>query len=1528
MLSATPSVDTLSASVNPEQENDTLSVNDENILSAAADSNILGSDDDGSFTELEKLISSSDKELTLNKNYVFQDSDNPVNIRNNNLVIDFKDNAINASNHQGNILTISGNNITLKNLKISNINGLGNNYGIIVSGNDVLLENIKLYDSKSYIIQWTGEKGTLTKADITNINGFLLLQASGDNFKVTYSNFTKSNVLRTSVGQYFVDISGYSSLFSYNNIDEITGSQGQPYAFYFVNSEVSYSNITNSQHEIFISSGYGNCDFHHLLFDNVSSSNYRGILFTSSGSLNNKFNYITFKNCTAGTGERADNNFGAIFWINNPSCSASHITFEDTHYKSNYDTCMVLMGQSVSDITFKNNNISCVYTRGSSSLIENSQFINNNVHNNKRAVIYATNPIVIRGCTFNNNTGNLGGAIYINVAKSSVENCVFTLNNATNGLGHDVYVANSLNVKLNASNDWSVNYTDSVYAPNCYDSLLTEVWVIQDDLVKDNATGYEDSPLNLADALDKVSLFGTIKFTNNNLPYEGIHVTISSPVSLDGNNITITTNLTDSIFVFNQKYVGLVVSNFNFINCSGRPIHYRGFNFTVSNCNFKNITSDYVIVSDYNGGEVLTGSQNIINCNFTQNFIKNSLLILESTGDNVIRNCYFDKNTITSSTGLGLIYLRGSGNANYNISNCNFTDNNIISYSTIVTQPGSTNHIALNVFDCNFTRNNASRVNSAGAIYFQLGNLFINHSNFINNSGLLAGAIYTHNAVTGVDIDDCTFEGNNASNNGGAIYLNSGNTNIKYSTFVGNNVTNNGGAIYQNVDVLTVMDSTFIGNNATNGGAIYSATSRKLIISDDSTFEGNNASNDGGAIYFDGDLSIKNSKFSENYASNNGGAILSKNSISIIDSNFISNTVVEGNGSAVNSEFLTITGGTVNKNTANNGNGSLYITGDASSISSVIFTENSGANGAAIFTKGNDTLIMNSTFTDNIVSGLGGAIYIFDNCSYYIDPQSEKTYNNNTASDMVTKNIYNQYSIMMIGEVYVVLYPEDIEGNNFTGDIDNPIDFASGLSKVAPGGSVIFKNISEIYNATDDFNSVKLNKDGVKIIGNENTTLVNFTVSSNLNNIGLYNLTFTNTTTTVVIVGGNNWIIDNCKFINNGDRYVTNASAINDLGENLTVTNSIFKNNVVGDENTDFGGCILINASRITIDNCTFDNNVANNGAHLFVCENVSGVTIKDSRFYNAHKQNRNGVALLFYNHEGISISGSNFTNNTDNGAMIFEGEVVALKINNNSFINNTAENGGAIYIKDNSLSSVVENTIFFNNSAGNAGGALFIKSGDLSITDASFDGNHANDGGAVYSNASLTINNVRFNNNHADNNGGALFSSGLTNLNNVNFTDNTAGNAGGAIYVDNNARMNVIGDVSLSGNSAGDDHYVDCAIHVSGLFTVSSGVLNRDDSQEIHFDTVAKTNILYVSPNGSGDGFTMQTPANLTSDLVNTYLNNGGKIIFINDQGEFEIDTVTINNLTQITLVGNGSTIKRNINNKYLFILQNVMKS
>ena len=78
VLSATPSVDTLSASVNPEQNNDTLSVQEnENLLSAGQDSgsdNLLGDEGESeykTFTDLYQLYRLSEGSLELHDNYKF-----------------------------------------------------------------------------------------------------------------------------------------------------------------------------------------------------------------------------------------------------------------------------------------------------------------------------------------------------------------------------------------------------------------------------------------------------------------------------------------------------------------------------------------------------------------------------------------------------------------------------------------------------------------------------------------------------------------------------------------------------------------------------------------------------------------------------------------------------------------------------------------------------------------------------------------------------------------------------------------------------------------------------------------------------------------------------------------------------------------------------------------------------------------------------------------------------------------------------------------------------------------------------------------------------------------------------------------------------------------------------------------------------------------------------------------------------------------------------------------------------------------
>ena len=123
---------------------------------------------------------------------------------------------------------------------------------------------------------------------------------------------------------------------------------------------------------------------------------------------------------------------------------------------------------------------------------------------------------------------------------------------------------------------------------------------------------------------------------------------------------------------------------------------------------------------------------------------------------------------------------------------------------------------------------------------------------------------------------------------------------------------------------------------------------------------------------------------------------------------------------------------------------------------------------------------------------------------------------------------------------------------------------------------------------------------------------------------------------------------------------------------------------------------------------------------------------------------------------------------------------------------------------------------------------------------------------------------------------------------------------------------------VSLSGNdnSTGfgtvyvDDH---------GQITVNG--LTRDADQRIYLVNYT-SDVLYVAPvsTGEGNGLTPGDASELTSELL-THLNNGGRVIFLNDKGEFNIDQVKIIAKTNIQFIGNTSTIKSSKNDKSLFI-------
>jgi CSLREA domain-containing protein len=197
----------------------------------------------------------------------------------------------------------------------------------------------------------------------------------------------------------------------------------------------------------------------------------------------------------------------------------------------------------------------------------------------------------------------------------------------------------------------------------------------------------------------------------------------------------------------------------------------------------------------------------------------------------------------------------------------------------------------INLVNTKFENNGAG--GAGGGAIRNDGKAVIAGGKFINNravaNGMEGGAIRT---TWDLSCTACTFTGNTADKNGGAIALKGGRLEIIDSTFTGNVVKGSllpsalgegGGAIYtsasSNVYPMTIKRSAFTGNYATEGvgGAIFHSAGVDLTITD-SSFVGNGAGlaaslGSGGAIRNISPLIIKRSTFTGNSVYGDGGAI-------------------------------------------------------------------------------------------------------------------------------------------------------------------------------------------------------------------------------------------------------------------------------------------------------------------------------------------------------------------------------------------------------------------------------------------------------------------------------------------------------------------------------------------------------------------------------------------------------------------------------------------------------------------------------
>ena len=111
-------------------------------------------EDEGNFTALGELISKSENELTLTKNYKFNSSEDVdfkgFTISNDNYIVDGKGHTIDGSG-QVRIFIFKGSNITLKNIKIINANG--------TNGPAACFASLKMIDNCSFINNTASESG-------------------------------------------------------------------------------------------------------------------------------------------------------------------------------------------------------------------------------------------------------------------------------------------------------------------------------------------------------------------------------------------------------------------------------------------------------------------------------------------------------------------------------------------------------------------------------------------------------------------------------------------------------------------------------------------------------------------------------------------------------------------------------------------------------------------------------------------------------------------------------------------------------------------------------------------------------------------------------------------------------------------------------------------------------------------------------------------------------------------------------------------------------------------------------------------------------------------------------------------------------------------------------------------------------------------------------------------------------------------------------------------------------------------------
>ena len=1272
-------------------------------------------------------------QIFLEKDYILTCS--PVYITVNNVTIDAQNHLIDAN--QMSLFYIAGDNIVLKNFRITNCNG---SYAIYWAGDNGLLTNSNITDIFTRILVY-GANGTIDSCNFDRITGVGdgSIYWSGVNGSIINSNFKNSVATSTSGAVLYEGNYGIIDNCNFTNCN-LTGSnnhwrtggavQIRGYNVTISNSHFTDCNAVKSGGGLTMRGDYITvyaCEFTNCA---VSDSSYGGGALLAIGD-NNKIINCIFNNNYASSAKG-----GAIL-----------IAYD-------YGSATSISGDSIG-----------------STVIDNCTFTDNQARYG--GAIYVNGiGVNITNSKFRENTATTGGAIYNDIEGNSIVNCTFKDDNAVNASAY--YSTKSIFVENNTLNDESSFENGKLTNSDFYISPNGE------------SVGTLDNPCNWTYAYDNINSGKTIYFTPG-IYTNIINQTLGKIINIVGLG-DVTIDLGGNGFAFNVKGEYTTIKNIKFINgynndtSSAGVLKWMGPQGVLDNCTFINNTgaagaiclTSYLTINNskfINNTGTISGVINRISGGCTEK-LSNSVFINNSgvTYDDIYpnTNCIYYNNTFYGSyIHMPDNYVEAEGDyvkisviADNEDRNVDLLIDNEI-YDTIILKANTTQSIIYYLSNLTSNKEYVLSFNLYGDnTYYSESKKFTFFDEY---------RMYVSPDGDGVGTLDkpCNWTYALENYEGGVVVLLNG-------TFT--NITSN---IVIDKMHITGSGSTFIDGN---GSIIFNVLSRDVTLENINFI---NAKSGNGAIYWTGASgNITGCTFENcNSTTRSAGAIFWDSTNGVINNcNFTncrataSGTQHGGGGAIHISAHVEVNNcNFINCSSVKYG-GAIHLQGGSPEIRNCTFVNCSSENGGAIHVHTPNVVIYESTFIDNKATSDGGAIYvsweIADNELIFSCIFQNNTANNNAGAVYWSKNgelSYSNFTNNTAKSYNDIRYTNSllIDNNNFIGDYLRIDDrYITKITHTA--------TIDNIPTNTDVIANIMFN-DTIISITLPNETVFDFADLPD----GVYNVNVT------FISNNNNSYVNNENKIvtliyeeifyvgidTNGTGTIDNPCNITYALEHASAGSLIILSNgthsiggvsisisdieITGSGNTTINQNglqqISVTGSRVSMRNITFTKPEVN--AYRAISWTGSNGNLSDCCFINFKTTCNDGGALYWANN-GV-ISDCTFINVTGRSS-------------------NQIHGGGAVYISNGKLlNSYFENCYL---ASGNYGGAVFT-AGTVEVSGCAFNGCKATYGSAIRMRGTPEIHNNTFinNNNYAISGFSAEGSLYGANIYNNTFIDNNA---------------------------------------------------------------------------------------------------------------------------------------------------------